>query len=147
MLPTLLLLSSPVVSLPCTSLNSTQQLSNILLYSSAHLHIRKSANHLFNHNITAAVAIIFNSANGINFFHPRFINWSYRKRGMVQRIQINTNRKKMIFVMMTLKLINVSSQFGISHAASFTNGISYPPKYKVDITAALTNILMYSANR
>jgi len=30
--------------------------------------------YFFNHNITAAVIIIFTNANGINFFQPRFIN-------------------------------------------------------------------------
>ena len=32
--------------------------------------------YFFNSNKTAAVIIIFTNANGINFFHPRFINWS-----------------------------------------------------------------------
>src|SRR4029453_12588091 len=50
--------------------------------------------HLLNSSITKAVTIILINAKGINFFQPRFINWSYRKRGMVQRIQINTNKKK-----------------------------------------------------
>ena len=34
-----------------------------------------------------------------------------------------------------------------TNVASSTNGISYPPKYKVEITTELINMLMYSANK
>ena len=34
----------------------------------------------------------------MNFFQPRFINWSYLKRGIVHRIHMNTNKKITILV-------------------------------------------------
>jgi hypothetical protein len=101
----------------------------------------------FLNNITNAVAIILINASGISFFHPRFINWSYRKRGMVQRIQINTNKKKNDFASNTTNPM-MAKRFGDKpQLASFTKGISYPPKNNVDITAPLINILTYSANK
>ena len=90
---------------------------------------------------------IFNSASGINFFQPRFINWSYRKRGTVHRIHKNTNNIIDIFIISTLKLINDIQNELNPHVASFTKGISYPPKNTVTMTALLINILMYSANK
>ena len=36
-------------------------------------------------------------AKGINVFHPRSINWSYRKRGSVQRTHMKKKMKKNIF--------------------------------------------------
>jgi hypothetical protein len=35
-------------------------------------------------------------ASGISTFHPRFINWSYRNRGTVQRTHMKKKMKKMI---------------------------------------------------
>ena len=68
--------------------------------------------------------IIFTNASGINFFHPRFISWSYRKRGMVHRIHKNRNRKNPILVIITAKLMAVIQKELNPQDASFTNGIS-----------------------
>ena len=72
----------------------------------------------------SAVIIIFINANGINFFQPKSINWSKRKRGIVHLIQMNTNRKKNIFDISTPKLINVIQNELNPQDASFTKGIS-----------------------
>src|SRR5207253_2817413 len=50
-------------------------------------------------NRYAAIEVIkiFASAMGSMTFHPNRINWSYRSRGSVARIQKNRNKKKYTF--------------------------------------------------
>ncbi len=96
-----------------------------------------------------AVINIFANANGISFFHPRSINWSYLNLGIVQRTHMNKNKKNTIFANNAAKPIT-ATMFPPQLAAkvvSFTNGMSYPPKNKVETTALEMNMLIYSAKR
>ena len=99
------------------------------------------------HKINPPVTTIFIRAKGINFFQPRFINWSYLNLGMVHLTHINKNKKKAIFA----KNINPPSSAKIFVLrvllASLKNGISYPPKYKQLINALAANIFIYSLNK
>ena len=81
----------------------------------------------------------------MNFFQPRFINWSYLKRGIVHRIHMNTNKKITILVNKASKP-NTAATLGDSIFSS-KKGISYPPKNKQAITALLIIIFTYSAKR
>ena len=46
----------------------------------------------------APVKSILNNAKGIKVFQPNPINWSYLKRGMVQRIHMNKNMNNTILI-------------------------------------------------
>lgn len=48
-------------------------------------------------NIPKAVTTTLYMDNGINVAQPNPINWSYRKRGKVQRTHINTKTNKSAF--------------------------------------------------
>jgi hypothetical protein len=55
---------------------SLKNLYNTKRITNLNLPFRGQGAYFFNSNNTAAVIIIFAKANGINFFQPRFINWS-----------------------------------------------------------------------
>jgi hypothetical protein len=73
-----------------------------------------------------AVINIFASASGINFFHPRSINWSYLNLGIVHLTHMNKKRKKMIFANNATnpKIATVFAPKVKESVASSTNGIS-----------------------
>ena len=48
-------------------------------------------------HINTPVSPTLNIDKGINTFHPKFINWSNRKRGIVQRTHMKKKMKKKIF--------------------------------------------------
>ena len=59
---------------------------------------------------TTIVKAKFKSDNGNNPFQPRFINWSYRNLGMVQRIHMNTEIKINVLVKYAPKPMSVINQ-------------------------------------
>src|SRR5690349_14381324 len=85
------------------------------------------------------------SAIGSMNFQPSDMSWSYRKRGSVQRTQMNTNTKTNTF---SQKKPNVSSVLmsvcgaALSHCV---NGMSQPPKNSVAISALAVMMFAYSA--
>src|SRR5690606_20315358 len=90
------------------------------------------------------VNAILARANGINIFHPRFINWSYRNLGKVHLIHIKKKINPNIFIKNTITPIMVI-QFCES-PRSYIKGKLYPPKYRDAIKAEETNIFIYSEN-
>src|SRR5207253_7888 len=73
-------------------------------------------------------------------FHPRRINWSYRKRGSVQRTQTKTQRKKAVF---TAKIR--IDRIAPSTPCGWNPGSDQPPKKSVTVSEAATVMLTYSA--
>ncbi len=74
-------------------------------------------------NIIAPVATMFSNASGINPFNPRFINWSYLKRGSVHRIHMNIKIRMKVFVINEI-MPPYSRRAQPDHVDSSTNGIS-----------------------
>src|SRR5208282_1217101 len=58
-------------------------------------------NHLTLIHSTTAVTRMFASASGTNRRQPKSINWSYRKRGNIQRTQMNSTMNNSIFTRKT----------------------------------------------
>jgi len=53
--------------------------------------------HFACHHNHTAVTTMFASASGMNRRQPKSINWSYRKRGHIQRTQMNIRRNRPTF--------------------------------------------------
>jgi len=62
----------------------------------------------------------------MSIFQPKFISWSKRKRGMVQRTHIKKNMKKNIFAKRKI-MPKIAAKFGDKPNLPM-NGILYPPK-------------------
>ena len=90
---------------------------------------------------------IFTNAKGIKLFQPRFINWSYLKRGNVQRINIKNNINPTAFAISTPTPMSENNQGATCKATQSIPGKLYPPKNKVLKITEVINILMYSANK
>src|SRR5215470_17195523 len=88
-----------------------------------------------------ATNTIFATAKGKNTFHPNFISRSYFRRGMVQRTQTKTNRRKPTLTR------NASTETAKPNAVagSLYHGTSHPPRKSVVMTADMVAMDMYSA--
>src|SRR5688572_28337447 len=94
------------------------------------------------HKITA-VTKIFAGASGINLRQPRSINWSYRKRGHIQRTQIITISSKAI---LPRKIPMCARPRQTVSAASLrpNHGSVQPPRKSVTIMAEAAIMFAYS---
>src|SRR5690606_3715358 len=72
-------------------------------------------------------------ASGINTYQPRFIRWSTRMRGSVQRIHMATKMKKYVLIK--------------NHTKGGKNGPVGPPKKKVAARAEKATKFAYSARK
>ena len=90
------------------------------------------------------VTTILPSAIGNNTFHPNRINWSYRNRGKVARIQKNKKRKHATFpVNQKIPVIPCRD----SGPCKNSNGACHPPKNNTVATQDTKIILPYSARK
>src|SRR5208337_75520 len=92
-------------------------------------------NHLTLIHSTTAVTRMFASASGTNRRQPRSINWSYRKRGNIQRTQMNTTMKNSIFARNTPMCARPAPNVAAGWSSP-QNGRVQPPKNSVTIIAA-----------
>src|SRR5208282_497156 len=103
-------------------------------------------NHLTLIHSTTAVTRMFASASGTNRRQPRSINWSYRKRGNIQRTQMNNTMNNSIFT----RKIKICARPVTRLAAGWSspqNGSVQPPKNSVTIIAADAIMLEYSPRK
>src|SRR5437773_595406 len=94
--------------------------------------------------LTIADTTRFTSATGIRTFQPSRINWSYRYRGSVARIQMNTYSTTNVF---SRNQIQPGMYQRKCATATFENGGSHPPKNSVVMTADTTIMFAYSARK
>ena len=98
--------------------------------------------------MTIPVTRIFASASGSITFQPRFINWSYLKRGIDQRTQIKKNRIGISYAAKTLNWAIASIGEPVGKASfSYKKGTSQPPKKRRTIIADAVTIFAYSAKK
>ena len=89
---------------------------------------------------------MFASASGTNRRQPKSINWSYRKRGNIQRTQMKTVINPAIFN----RNINICTMAMPMECAGWSNpqnGSVQPPKNNVVIIPVVATILEYSARK
>src|SRR5436189_3862631 len=79
------------------------------------------------------------SAKGSITFQPRPMSWSKRKRGSVQRTQMNRNRKKLVLAR--------KAPSPMYQGASSQNGTEGPPKKSTTHRQLITVIAEYSPRK
>jgi len=84
-----------------------------------------------------AVKMIHTRDRGISFFHPKFINWSYRMRG---RLALTHTKKSTIN-----HVLRRNQNVGSIHCKTVgpKTGPAHPPRKRVVVSAAMLKTLMY----
>src|SRR5690606_33511622 len=90
-----------------------------------------------------AISITYASATGSITFQPSAINWSYRHRGRVQRIQTTKKLQKHVLPNKASCVAMVCSKPPCSSQS--VNGMSHPPKNSEVIIADTVMMWAYSA--
>ena len=89
-------------------------------------------------NRHSAASNKFSSVIGSTNFHAKFINWSWRSRGSVPRIQISTTMESI-----TLE----KNQIHDGMNPSACNGADHPPRNSVDPNPEIENMPRYSPRK
>src|SRR5580658_8702142 len=89
---------------------------------------------------------MFTNASGNIRRQPKSINWSYRKRGNIQRTQMKTTMKNNIFAMNT-RMCAMPKPMDCAGVSKPQNGSVQPPKNNVTIIADEATMFEYSARK
>src|SRR5437764_3577949 len=87
-----------------------------------------------------ATKTMFTIASGKNTFQPMRMRMSYLSRGIVQRTQTKTKRRKLTFSTKKIAERRKPRKVG----GSWYHGMSHPPRKRVVISVEIVAMAMYS---